>query len=199
MDAGDWDRRWRGKALHVHGEPSDGVVDVLADVPPGAALDLGCGSGRHAVWLAAHGWQVTGVDFSEEALRQARAHASANDVAVDWINADLGEYEPDTGAFDLVLVAFVHLPPAEQRSLLANASRAVAPGGILVVMGHDPDNVGTGAPGPSDPTLLHGPDDIARDVSSLTVERAEQVRHRVMTHDGLEVEAVDSLVVARAE
>jgi ubiquinone/menaquinone biosynthesis C-methylase UbiE len=198
LDAGDWDRRWRDSALHGHGEPGEVVVDVVAQTEPGTALDLGCGAGRHAVWLAERGWTVTAVDFSEEALRQAHAHADERGVSVDWVSADVTRYDAGSESFDLVLVAYVHVPPDEWPTVLDTAARAVAPGGVLVVVGHDRANVGTGAPGPTNPDLLHVPSDIARDLpASLTVERAEQFRRTAHLHDGGEAEAVDALVVAR--
>jgi SAM-dependent methyltransferase len=196
MDARDWDRRWEEQALHVHGEPSPVVADVLGDSSPGRALDLGCGTGRNAVWLAEHGWQVTGVDFSPEALRQARERAAAQEVAVDWVEADLRTYEPPTAAFDLVLVAYVHLPADERRAVLSGAAAAVAQGGVLVVVGHDLANLGTGAPGPSSAAVLYAPSDIVPELPALTVLRAEQVRRPVEVDDGTVVEAVDALVVA---
>jgi SAM-dependent methyltransferase len=194
--AEDWDRRWEGKALHVHGEPSAIVTEALEPVEPGTALDLGCGSGRHAVWLAERGWQVTAVDFSEEALRQALAHARAGGVDVQWVRGDVLDYQPP-GSYQLVLIAYVHLPPNERRALLERAGRAVAPGGVFLLVGHDSTNVGTGAPGPTNPTLLYAPQDIVSELRGLEVERAERVRRRVELEDGRRVEAIDALVQAR--
>lgn len=197
MRAEDWDRRWQEKALHVHGEPSAVVASALEDVAPGRALDLGCGSGRNAVWLAEQGFRVTAVDFSEEALRQARKRAAEARVDVAWVHADVLDYAPDPAAFDLVLVAYMHLPPGERRSVLAQASSAVSPGGVLLVVGHDSRNLGSGAPGPTDPSVLFTADDVVADLPSLDVESAETVRRPVELEDGRSVEAVDAVVLAR--
>lgn len=198
MDARDWDRRWTDRLLHAHGEPSSVVFEAVDGLAPGRALDLGCGNGRHALGLAERGWRVTAVDFSTEALRQARERAAATAAEVDWVEADLTAYEPQRRAFDLVLVAYVHVPGRERGPLLAKAAAAVADGGMLVVVGHDPANVGTGAPGPTNPELLDTPADIVRELPALEIERAEQVRRPVKLEDGSMVEAVDALVVARA-
>ena len=115
----------RSTSHHCHDDPVGILADELADLPPGRALDLGCGAGRSAVWLAERGWDVTGVDFSDVALGLARKQRPD----VDWVLADLREYEPERGAFDLVLVLFVHLPPDERRALLSRAADALAPGG----------------------------------------------------------------------
>ena len=196
MDARDWDRRWTDKLLHAHGEPSTVVLEALEDLEPGRALDLACGNGRHAQWLAERGWRVTAVDFSTEALRQARERASEVHL-VEWIEADLAAYEPPSDAFDLVLVAYLHVPARERRAILAKAAAAVAPEGTLVLAGHDLTNIGTGAPGPSSPALLYTPDDIVPELPGLEVARAEQVRRPVELEDASQVEAVDALVVAR--
>jgi SAM-dependent methyltransferase len=197
VDAQDWDRRWLDKRLHTHGEASPVVLAALEDLEPGRALDLGCGSGRHAVWLAERGWQVTAVDFSPEALRQAGERAAEVGVAVDWIEADLVTYEPPGAAFDLVLLAYLHVPVDERRAILAKAEAAVAEGGTLLLVGHDLTNIATGAPGPTSPAVLYTPTDIVPELPALEVERAEQVRRRTHLDDGRPVEAVDALVLAR--
>lgn len=196
MDPRDWDQRWTDKLLHAHGEPSAVVLDALAALEPGRALDLACGNGRHALWLAQRGWRVTAVDFSAEALRQARERSAELGLEVDWIEADVTRYDPAPAAYDLVLVTYLHVPAAERRAILARAAAAVAEKGTLLLAGHDLTNIGTGAPGPTDPALLYTPADIATELRGLEIERAEQVGRPVELEDGSTVEAVDALVVA---
>ena len=196
MDARDWDLRWTDKLLHAHGEPSSVVLAELERLAPGRALDLGCGNGRHAMWLAERGWRVTAVDFSTEALRQARERLRRRGVDVDWVEADLTAYEPEQEAFDLVLVAYLHIPRRDREPILAKASAAVATGGTLLLVGHDLTNIGTGAPGPTSPAVLYTPADIVPELPQLEVERAEQVRRPVQLDDGSEVDAIDALVLA---
>ena len=183
MEREDWDRRWRERGFHCEDDPNELLEAELAGLAPGRALDLGCGAGRAAIWLARCGWRVTGVDFSETAIELARE----SDATVDWVLADLRDYEPEPGGFDLVLVLYVHLPAAERRSLLERAAAALAPGGTLLVVGHDLTNLGTGAQGPSDPDVLYTPDTIAGELPGLDVRKAERTR------DG---DAVDTVVVA---
>jgi SAM-dependent methyltransferase len=197
VDARDWDRRWTDKLLHAHGEASSVVLDTLEALAPGRGLDLGCGNGRHALWLAERGWRVTAVDFSTEALRQARERAAATGVQVDWVEADLAAYEPERQAFDLVLVAYLHVPGPERAPIHAKAAAAVVRGGTLLLVGHDVTNIGTGAPGPTDPSLLYTPAGIVAELPDLEIERAEQVRRPTALEDGTPVEAVDALVLAR--
>ncbi len=196
MDARDWDLRWTDKLLHAHGEPSSVVLAELEGLAPGRALDLGCGNGRHALWLAERGWRVTAVDFSTEALRQARERSTGSGIHVDWEEADLTEYEPQRQAFELVLVTYLHIPGIDRASILAKASAAVAAGGMLLLVGHDLTNIGTGAPGPTSPAVLYTPADIVPELPELEIERAEQVRRPVQLDDGSEVEAIDALVLA---
>ena len=183
MEREDWDRRWRERGFHCEDDPSELLESELADLEPGRALDLGCGAGRASIWLADRGWRVTGVDFSTAALDLARAA----DADVDWVLADLNGYEPEPGVFDLVLVLYVHVPAAERQTLLARAPSALAPGGTLLVAGHDLANLGTGAPGPSNPDVLYSPETIVGELGELDVNRAERVGD----------EAVDTVVVAR--
>jgi SAM-dependent methyltransferase len=196
MEARDWDQRWEDKRLHARGEPSPVVIAALEHLAAGTALDLGCGAGRHAVWLAEHGWRVTAVDFSAEALRQGRDRASDRGSDIDWVEHDLRGYSPPPAAFDLVLVAYLHLPARERRAILASASAALAPGGTFLLVGHDLTNLGTGAPGPSSPGVLYTPEDVVPELIGLTVTRAEQVKRVSEAEDGTTVDAIDALVLA---
>jgi SAM-dependent methyltransferase len=172
-------------------------VEEVEDLRPGRALDLGCGEGRNAVWLAQRGWRVTAVDFSEIALARARRLASSRSAAVEWVVADLRAYEPPAGAFDLVLYLYVHLPAPARRLVLRRAAAALAPGGALLVLGHDLANLTAGHGGPSDPAVLYTPAEIVTELPRLRIERAEQVARPVETEEG-EAVAIDALVRAVA-
>jgi 2-polyprenyl-3-methyl-5-hydroxy-6-metoxy-1,4-benzoquinol methylase len=196
MNAGDWDRRWLERQFHAHGEASAVVLAALDGLPPGRALDLACGAGRHAVWLAERGWRVTAVDFSAEAIAQAREHAQKAGVEVDWVVADVLDYEPQPAAYELVLIAYLHVPAHERREILGKAEAAVAAGGTLLLVGHDLTNLATGAPGPTSPAVLYTPDDIVPELPGLDIERAEQVPRPTQLDDGTPVDAIDAVVVA---
>jgi SAM-dependent methyltransferase len=184
----DWNRRWAERGFHCEDDPIGIAGEEIERLTPGRALDLGCGAGRAAVWLAAHGWRVTAVDFSETALELGRATGAE----VDWVLADVREYEPEAGAFDLVLVLYIHLPVSELGGVFARARAALAPGGTLIVAGHDLANIGTGAPGPTNPDVLYTAEGLTAELAGLDVRRAERVTRPV---DG-GAEAVDTLVVA---
>jgi SAM-dependent methyltransferase len=197
MEREDWNRRHLDPDVMAWAaRPNRILVGELAGLAPGRALDLACGAGRNAVWLAEQGWQVTGVDFSDVALEGARRRAAELGVEVDWVEADLRDYEPARAAFDLVLVVFLQLPADERRLVLARAAAALAPGGTLLVLGHDSRNLTEGWGGPRDPAVLYTPEDLVAELPGLEIERAESVLRPVET-DGGTVNAVDALLRAR--
>jgi SAM-dependent methyltransferase len=160
-------------------------------------LDLACGEGRNAIWLAERGWTVTAVDFSEVAIERARKLAEGRGADVEWLCADMASYEPPPAAFQLVLIAYLQIPEAELRGVLARAAAALAPAGELLLIGHARRNLSEGVGGPQDPALLWTPDGIgdALRALDLRVERCEHVQRSVDTPDGPR-EAVDLLARA---
>ncbi|OFW71690.1 MAG: methyltransferase [Actinobacteria bacterium RBG_16_68_12] len=175
-------------------EPNRVLVAEAAGFPPGRALDLACGEGRNAIWLAGLGWRVTAVDFSEVAIAKARTKAAEHAVDVDFLCADLLEYEPEEGAYDLVVVLFLHIQAEQRRLVLSRAAAALAPGGTFLLVGHDSANLTDGVGGPSDPAVLCTPDDIVAEVAGLEIEKAERILRDV---DGEDRPAIDALVRAR--
>jgi SAM-dependent methyltransferase len=134
-----WDARYAGSERVWSGEPNTVLVRQVGGLKPGRALDLGCGEGADAVWLARKGWRVTAADISRVALERAAAHAAAEGIAagvIDWQRHDLGETFPE-GAYDLVSAQFLHSPHDMPRErILRAAASAVAPGGVLLIVGH---------------------------------------------------------------
>ena len=195
MDHLGWDERYAVDELVWTAEPNRFLVAEVEGLAPGRALDLACGEGRNAVWLAERGWAVTGVDFSTVGLDKARRLADARHVAVQWERADLTDYQPPAAGFELVIVMYLHLAEASRRIAFRRAAGAVAPGGTLLVVGHDITNPNEGWGGPKDTTVLYGPDDVVADVEGLDIVKAERVRRPVRTDDG-ERTAIDMLVRA---
>lgn len=132
-----WQERYRTGHPVSGPAPSPLLVAAADGLAPGRALDAGCGRGANAVWLAARGWEVTGVDVSDVALADAARAAAAQGVAdrATWLQADLGEWAPGEQAFDLVVCLYVHLP-GPLAALVGRLAAAVAPGGTLLVVGH---------------------------------------------------------------
>ncbi|MDQ4502965.1 class I SAM-dependent methyltransferase [Sinomonas sp. ASV322] len=133
-----WDGFYRERDRVWSGNPNAALVREVGMLAPGRALELGCGEGADAIWLAQRGWTVTGIDISAVALGRAAQHADEAGVAdrVAWLRRDLAEWEPE-GEYDLVSAQFLHSPVDLPRArILRAAAAAVAPGGLLVVVGH---------------------------------------------------------------
>ncbi|HET8529592.1 MAG TPA: class I SAM-dependent methyltransferase [Methylomirabilota bacterium] len=191
-----WNRRWAGERAHASTAPSEFLIAEAEALPPGRALDVACGAGRNAVWLARRGWRVTGVDFSDVALRAARELAASSGVEVEWIEADTVTWIPPRRAYDLVTVMYMQLPAAERRAALGHAADAVRPGGTLLVVGHDLLNLTEGWGGPTQAEVLFTPDDVVAEIAGLAIEKAGRVRRAVVEGAGAR-EAIDALVRAR--
>ena len=199
-DAASWDERYRVAEFVWSTRPNRFLPPEVEGLTPGRALDLACGEGRNAVWLATRGWDATGVDFSTSGLEKAARLAEANNVTVGWICADVTTWQP-VAPFDLVVVFYLQLPEAQRSAALGSAARALAPGGTLLVVAHDLTNLTGGIGGPQDPAVLYTPDDVCRDldgsdITDLVIERAERIERPVDTDTGT-VMAVDCLVRAR--
>lgn len=166
-----WDERYA--AGHVWSEgPNRLVESVVGGWPPGRALDLGAGEGRHALWLASLGWAVTAVDFSGVGIAHGRDVAVSRGLDIEWVVADAAEWlPPEEATFDLVLLAYLHLA----EDVVQRAARWLAPGGALLVVGHALRNLTEGVGGPQDPSILHTPEGLRRAADELEIERCEEV------------------------
>ena len=197
MDQDDWDDRYSTAEYVWKADPNIFLPERAASLRVGRALDLACGEGRNAVWLAEQGWQVTGVDFSEVGLDKGRRLAAERRVEVEWVCADVTTWQPPAEGYDFVVVFYLQLPADQRRRAISVAARALAPRGTLLVVAHDSTNLAHGTGGPQDPTVLYGPGDVLADLESLdidlTVERAETVERTV---EGAPRPALDCLVRA---
>ena len=190
-----WNERYSGPDLVWGSGPNRFVTGEAAALPPGRAIDLGTGEGRNAIWLAGRGWQVTAVDFSAAGLARAARLAAERAVSVDWVQADLLDCQPAPGRYDLVLIAYIHLPAVSLARVFRAAAAAVAAGGTLLVIGHDRDNITRGHGGPQDLDRLYTPAAVTAELDGLAVRRAEQVIRPVRTPEGERI-AIDTLVRA---
>ena len=193
----DWNARYAQKELVWSAEPNRLFAAEVAGLPPGRALDLACGEGRNAVWLAERGWRVTGVDFSDVALAKAAELAAARGVDAEWVVADLLDYEPEPRSFDLVAVLYLQLSRDDVLHAVRAAVKAVAPGGMLVVLAHDTTNLTAGHGGPKDAAVLYTAADVVPELGDMEVERAEAVERTVPLLPDGEAVAVDAFVRAR--
>jgi len=191
MDSHEWDTRYEEEELVWSAEPNLFLPPIVEQLEVGAALDLACGEGRNAIWLARQGWDVTGVDYSSVGIDKATK--IARDTDVDWVVADVTTYEP-RATFDLVIIVYVHLDASGMAALFANAARALGTGGTLVAMGHALRNLTEGVGGPPYPEILWTEDKIAPLLEGLDIVSLGEVLRPV---DGSEVDAVDFLLQAK--
>jgi len=172
MDAAAWDERYAATALVWSAGPNQFVESELASLPPGRALDLACGEGRNARWLAERGWQVTAIDWSQVAGDKGRQVSDA----VDWRVGD-ALTAPLPAELDLVVLAYFQVAADARRTAIRRSFEALAPGGTLFVIAHDSTNLSEGTGGPQDPAVLYTAADVLDDLAEadLEVVRAERV------------------------
>ncbi|MDK1018290.1 MAG: class I SAM-dependent methyltransferase [Actinomycetota bacterium] len=190
MDSHGWDARYEEKELVWPGEPNLFLPPIVESLTPGTALDLACGEGRNAIWLARGGWDVTAVDFSPVGIEKGRQ--IAGDTSVEWVVADVTSYEAER-RFDLVMIVYVHMLDDDTGNLFDRAITALAPGGTLIGVGHALRNLTEGVGGPPYPEILWTAERIAPFLKGLDiVELAERLR----PVDDSDIPAIDLLIHA---
>lgn len=180
-EAAEWDERYSGADRVWSGEPNGALVREVAALPPGRVVDIGCGEGADAIWLASSGWDVTALDVSEVALDRARSRAVAAGTAVTWLHSGLLEANLPSGSFDLVSAQY----PALRRTPGDDAERAlldaVAPGGTLLVVHHDIRDRAAVLEHGFDPDDWVGPRDVARLLGPDWEIEVDELRERVIS------------------
>jgi SAM-dependent methyltransferase len=187
-DAAYWDSRYAGAPTLWSGHVNTEMVAEAADLAPGRALDVACGEGGDALWLAARGWQVRGVDLSQVAVDRAAARAVEVGLAdrTTWECRDLLDWTPPPASFDLVSVAFLHVPSAAQRRVYAGLAQAVATGGTFLVVAHGPEDLETGSGRSREPDLFSTVEDLVAilDGAEWEILTSETRRRTHVAHDG---------------
>ena len=199
--AGYWDERYRSARRVWSGSPNPQLVTEVAGLPPGRALDVGCGEGADAIWLAHRGWTVAAADISGVALERAAGHARDTDPAaaarIQWRQEDLLTQPPRPRGFDLVSAQYMHLPPEPRTRLFTALAAAVRDGGMLLIVGHHPSDLATGVPRPPMTGLLYTPDEIAGLLDgSWAISACEARPHPARTPDGADVTIHDTVLAA---
>jgi trans-aconitate methyltransferase len=160
-----WDERYGATEQLWSGNPNQRLVEQVGEITPGIALDVGCGEGADAIWLAARGWQVVGMDVSPVGLARAAQHAAqaGPEIAsrITWQQADMLTWSPPSQQIDLVSAHFIHLPSAERESLHKRLAAAVSPGGTLLIVGHHPSDLETTAHRMNLPDFMYTAEQVA--------------------------------------
>ncbi|WP_134669913.1 MULTISPECIES: bifunctional NAD(P)/FAD-dependent oxidoreductase/class I SAM-dependent methyltransferase [unclassified Amycolatopsis] len=194
FDRASWEERYRSQDGMWSGRPNDQLVTEARGLEPGHALDAGCGEGGDALWLAQQGWRVTAVDFSTTAIERGRVQAAKLGVAdrITWVAADLGEWVPES-KYDLVTSHFLHIPSTARTAAFARLADAVAPGGTLLVVGHDPADHHAGRP--HMPDMMFTAEEVAETLDQSWASVAADNRERPAV--GAEMVVRDTVLVAR--
>jgi SAM-dependent methyltransferase len=191
----EWDGRYAEREQVWSGQPNGALVAEVAGLTPGRVLDVGCGEGADAVWLAGGGWEVTGLDVSGVALERAAAHARHAGVVVRWVHAGLAEAALPPASYDLVSAQYPALlrtpDAAAERALLA----AVAPGGVLLLVHHAGMDTHAGHESGFDPADYVWPPMVTALLDDDWEVELDEQRARIAPDGGAGARAVDDLVV----
>jgi SAM-dependent methyltransferase len=185
VDATAWDARYAASDQVWSRGPNQFVEAELADLTPGTALDVACGEGRNAIWLATRGWDVTALDFSAVAVDRGRQ--LAGELPVAWVVGDALSVE--LPAADLVVLAYLQLAADERRTVVRRTFGALRPGGTFLVVAHDSTNLTEGTGGPQDPAVLYTAEDVIADLAGephdvVRAGRVARVVHGDDDHGG---------------
>ncbi|MRX42134.1 class I SAM-dependent methyltransferase [Agromyces kandeliae] len=193
-----WDEAYSGDEARWSGNPNAQLVAEASALEPGTALDVGCGEGGDVIWLAQRGWRVTGADFSTNGLARAADHAEAAGVAdrTDWWQVDARTFDAGGRSFDLVTTHFLHPPDHGMVDVVRRLAGAVAPGGLLLVVGHAPSEAFANA-SPSRRDAMFLAEELLPGLPSGFEVLVVEQRPRTMVRDGEAKAMDDSTLLAR--
>ena len=198
FEPASWEERYSGEEKIWSGNPNPQLVAEVSGLAPGTALDVGCGEGGDVIWLARHGWRVTGADFSANGLARAARHAEEAGVAdrTDWWQVDARTFAADGRTYDLVTTHFLHPPDGGMVEVTRRLADAVAPGGHLLVVGHAPSEAFTHLTAGHRKAMFLAEDLLPGLPEGFQAVVVEQ-RPRTMTREGVTVDVHDSTLLAR--
>ncbi|MEV1023144.1 class I SAM-dependent methyltransferase [Streptomyces sp. NPDC050264] len=193
-----WDERYAGQERFWSGDANPQLVAAAGELAPGTALDVGCGEGGDVIWLAGRGWRVTGADFSAEGLARAARHTEEAGVAgrVDWWQTDARTFDAGDRSYNLVTSHYLHAPDGGMVEVTRRLATAVAPGGLLLVVGHAPTHEFTQLSESHRKAMFLAADllpGLPDDFEPVVVEQ----QPRTLKRDSGPVEAEDSVLLAR--
>jgi SAM-dependent methyltransferase len=174
-----WNEMW---AAHDDFTPDadDLLVTEIEGLTPGRALDIGCGVGGNAVWLAEHGWQVTATDFADAAIEKGKRQAAKLGAQAEFVVAEAATFQPE-GQYDLIISFYIQLPPDQRAKMLSIAAGALTPGGTLLFVSHDKSSPPSGWT-EEDMLSLTTPDEVVSELTGLRIEQAFVAEHEGGEH-----------------
>lgn len=198
FEAPSWEERYAGDGTVWSGDPNPQLVAEASAMTPGRALDVGCGEGGDVIWLAQQGWRVTGADFSANGLARAARHAAEAGVAdrTDWWRIDARTFTAAGREFDLVTTHYLHPPDGGIVQVTRRLAEAVAPGGLLLVVGHAPSEAFAQLAATHHAAMFQAADLVPSLPEGFELLVAEQ-RPRRVVREGVQVDVHDSTLLAR--
>lgn len=193
----DWDERYADMDRLWSGQPNGALVSEVAGLRPGRALDVGCGEGADAIWLAENGWDVTALDVSRVALDRAAEQGEKAGVRVRWLHAGLAEAALPPGSFDLVSAQYPALPRTDEHEAELALLAAVAPGGMLLVVHHTPPSAEEARARGFNPEDYVSPADVAALLDDGWRTEVNQTRPRHVTGGAGSAHTTDIVLRAR--
>lgn len=195
-----WNERYAGSELIWSTAPNQLFATEVKGLTPGKALDVACGEGRNAIWLAEEGWDVTAIDFSDVGIEKGNRIAERRGAHVTWVAEDVSTWMLPEEEYDLVAVLYLHTGETERKLWLRNVLDSVKPSGTFIYIAHDPSNIENGVGGPQDLALLPSVDEITNAMETFQIESAKIVERPVVNEPGhgkeLKGIALDSLIRA---
>lgn len=198
LDDDFWNERYRSSARIWSGNPNPQLIAEVADLAPGRALDVGCGEGADAIWLAQRGWDVVAIDISSVALERAAQHARDTDSTaarrIEWRQGNLASASPEPDAYDLASAQFMQLPATMRTPVFSGVITSVRVGGTLLIVGHDPSDVDTAVRRPR-VDVLYRADEVAGLLDDAwRIEVSEARPRAATTADGADVIVHDAVL-----
>lgn len=190
----DWEEMYRSGDQRWSGHVNGSLVTEVGGLAPGRALDVGCGEGADAIWLAEKGWTVTATDIAPTAVERGATEAAARDLDIDWVATDVLT-APPPGRFDLVALHYPAFPIGRRADVAKALGERVAPGGVLLVVGHAPPADPESAP--FDPSEWVQPDDLAAELDANWTVEVHETRPRPGEHHAGSPHSHDVILRAR--
>lgn len=192
-----WNERYSTRGMVWGTEANQSVAAFVSGMSPRSILDLGCGQGRNAVWLARQGHTVTGMDQSDVAIGQAMQLAADNGVTIRFEVKDIVEdWTPEPSSFDLVVLSYLQLPPETRTVVHSKVAAAVADGGTIFLIAHHADNLEHGVGGPPYAQVLFDEATLASEFTGFRILANKKVYRDVLGDDGVCRQAHDILFEA---
>jgi SAM-dependent methyltransferase len=184
MNSSFWNQKYSAVEYLYGCVPNDFLKASYSLIPDGPVLSLAEGEGRNACFLASLGKEVTGVDFSVEAVKKAQKLAQSKELSASFIHADLAEYDPGKDRWAAIVSIFAHTNPSLRKVLHRKVIDALLPGGVFILEAYHPKQVGRGTGGPADPHFCMTTETLREELQGLDILHLRELSRNVVEGTG---------------